>query len=153
MRIIISDPFTYGSSFDVAYVCIHCHWTNQNLSMMSLTSPVSYLSDPFSSYHVYFYLIYWNWCHLTKLYLFDYDPDDDGSGSGSPGTCIFPFFFDESVGGVGEFVSRVHGVSSGVFVLTGIESIGDVFLLVVFVPKGVESKGGQLIEIFCLSKY
>ena len=34
------------------------------------------------------------------------------------------------------------------FFLTGIESIGDIVLLVVFVPKGVESKGSQLIEIF-----
>ena len=30
----------------------------------------------------------------------------------------------------------------------GIESIGDVVLLVVLVPKGFKSKGGRLIEIF-----
>ena len=37
---------------------------------------------------------------------------------------------------------------SEVFVPEVIESIGDVVPLVVFVPKGVESKGSQLIEIF-----
>ena len=40
------------------------------------------------------------------------------------------------------------GVGSGVFVLTVIESIVDVVLLVVFVPIGVDSKGGQIIELF-----
>ena len=35
---------------------------------------------------------------------------------------------------------------------TGINSIGDVFLLVVFVPKGVGSKSGRLIKIFCRSE-
>ena len=50
----------------------------------------------------------------------------------------------------------VSGIGSGNFVPTGIESIGDVVLLFVprlvplfvFVPRGVESKAGQLIEIF-----
>ena len=36
----------------------------------------------------------------------------------------------------------------GVFVLTEIESIGDVVLLVLFVPKGVESKGVRVIKTF-----
>ena len=77
--------------------------------------------------------------------------DDDGSDSGSAGMCDFPFCFDESVGRVGKYVGSVSGVGPGVLVLTGIESIGDVgevFRLVVFVPIGVESKGGQLKEIF-----
>ena len=42
-------------------------------------------------------------------------------------------------------VSVAWGVS---FFLTGIESIGDVVPLVVFLPKGADSKGGRLIEIF-----
>ena len=63
--------------------------------------------------------------------------------------CAFPFHFDESIGCVGDSVGRVdksvccvHGMGSEVFVPTGIESIGDVFPLGIFVPKGVDSKGG-----------
>ena len=52
---------------------------------------------------------------FDKLYSFDYESDDDGSISGSPGTCAFPFCYDESVGSVGESVGRVCGVGSGVF--------------------------------------
>ena len=81
--------------------------------------------------------------------LLDDESNDDGSDSGSSGTCAFKFRFDESVGSVGgsvgrsdKFVGRVRGMGSGVFVLKGIESIGDVFLLVMFVPKVIESKGG-----------
>ena len=72
---------------------------------------------------------------LDKLDLFDDDSDDDGYVSGSPGTCSFPFYSDESVGSVGKSVGRVCGVGSVIFVLTGIDSIGDVVPLVVFVPK------------------
>ena len=85
----------------------------------------------------------------------DDDSDNAGSESGSAGTCAFPFDFDESVGFVGDSVGHVDdsvgcvcGVGSGVFFSSGIESIGDVVLLVVFVPKGVESKGSRLMEIF-----
>ena len=85
---------------------------------------------------------------LDKSDSVDDKSDDDGSGSGSAGTCTFPFHFDESVGRVGESVDRVSGVSLAFFFPKGIESIGDVFLLVVFVPKGFEFKGGLLIEIF-----
>ena len=79
-----------------------------------------------------------------ELYLFGDESNDDGSVSGSPGTCAFPFCSGKSVGSVDEAVVRVCvcGLGYGVFVLTGIESIGDVVPLVVFVPKGVESKGG-----------
>ena len=72
---------------------------------------------------------------FDKLYLFDDDSDDDGSGSGSAGTCTFPFCSGKSVG-------RVRGVGSGVFVLTEIDSIGEVVLSAVFVPRGFDSKGG-----------
>ena len=50
----------------------------------------------------------------------------------------------------GNYVDSVSDVGSGVFVLTGIESIGDVVTLVVFVPRGVKSKCGRFIEIFWL---
>ena len=83
----------------------------------------------------------------------DDDSEDNGSVSGSPVTCNFPFFSGKSVGGFSKSVGRVCGVGSGVFVPTGIESIGDVFQLVVFVPKLFESNGGRLIKIFCRSKY
>ena len=84
---------------------------------------------------------------------FDDDSDNDGSDSGSTGTCAFLFRFDESVDCVGESVGRVSGVGSGFFVPTGIKSIGDVVLLVLFVRKGVKSKSVRLIEIFCYPKY
>ena len=87
---------------------------------------------------------------LHKSDLFDDESDDDGT---------FPFCFDDSVGHVGDSVAlvgksvgRVSGVESGIFVPTGIESIGGVVPLVVFVPKGVKSKGGRLIEIFWRQK-
>ena len=81
VRIILSDPFSDGSSFYVACVCIHCRWTDHNCSTMSLTSPVYCLSDAFSSYRVSFYLIYWNWhhlknyiCSMMSLTIMDLDP-------------------------------------------------------------------------------
>ena len=69
-----------------------------------------------------------------KLELFGDDYYDDGSGSGSPDTCAFPFCSGNSIG-------RVNGVGYGVFVTAVIESIGDVVPLVMFVPRGFESKG------------
>ena len=65
----------------------------------------------------------------------DESDDDDGSGSGSPGMHTFPFCSRNYVG-------RVSGVGSGVFVPTGIESICNFVLLILFVPRGVDSKGG-----------
>ena len=90
---------------------------------------------------------------FDELDPFDDESEDYRSESGSAGTCAFTFRFDESVGRVNESVGHFSGVGSGVFSLTGIESIGDVVLLFVFVPKGVESKIGRLIEIFCRPKY
>ena len=80
-----------------------------------------------------------------ELYLFDDESDYDESGSGSPGTYAFPFCSVNSVGSVGDSVGGVRGIGSGVFVPTVIYSIGDFVSLVVFVPRGVKSKGGQLI--------
>ena len=78
---------------------------------------------------------------LEKSYSLDGESDDDGSDSGSSVTCNFAFCFDNYVG-------HVSGMSSGVFVPIGIESNCDVSTLFVFVPIGVKSKGGRLIEIF-----
>ena len=69
------------------------------------------------------------------------ESDNDETVSGSPGTCDFPFYSGHSVG-------RVSGVGYGIFVLTGIESIGDVFVLLVSIPRGVEFKVGLLIGSF-----
>ena len=74
--------------------------------------------------------------------MFDDESDDDGSGYGPVGTCTFTFCSGKAVGIVGESVGGVSGLGSGVFVLTGIESISDVVLVVVVVPRGVKSKGG-----------
>ena len=76
------------------------------------------------------------------------ESDDDGSDSGSAGTYNFLFLFDEYVCPVGESVGHISGVECGVFVLIGTDSIIDVVMLVVVVTKGVESKCGELIEIF-----
>ena len=62
---------------------------------------------------------------VEELYLFS-ESENDESGYGYPG---------KSVGSSGD-VGFVY------FVPTGIESIGDVVLLVVFVPRGVQSKVG-----------
>ena len=85
------------------------------------------------------------------IFLYE-ESDSFGSRSGSPGTCDFPFCSVKSVGSVGKLVGRFCRVGSRVFVLTGIDSIGDVFLLFVFVPRGAESKYGWLIELFWLPK-
>ena len=74
--------------------------------------------------------------------LLDDESDDDGSDSGSAGTCAFTFFFEYTIGCVDDYVGCVCGMCSGVFVLIGIELIGVVVLLVVFILIGVESKGG-----------
>ena len=70
---------------------------------------------------------------LLRFFFFGDESDNNGSGSGSPDMCDFPFCS-------GNYVGRVIRVGYGVFVPTGIKSIGDVVMLVVFVPRGVESK-------------
>ena len=90
---------------------------------------------------------------FDKLNSSNDESDNDGSDSRFAGMCAFTFCFNESVGHVGEYVGRFSVIESVIFVLTVIESIGNVVPLVVFVPKGVESKSGQLIETFCRPKY
>ena len=93
--------FSDVSSFSIACVCNHCHWTSQNRrSMMGLTSHISCVYDAFSSYCVSFF--------------FNDESDDDGSGSGSYGTCSYSFSSENSVGLVsGLFsVGRVSGIFS-----------------------------------------
>ena len=84
--------------------------------------------------------------------MFGDEYDNDGSVSGSLGTCNFPFCSDKPVGIVEKSVCGVSGVGFGVFVPTGIESIDDVVLLSVFVPRVVESKSSRLIELFLRPK-
>ena len=80
---------------------------------------------------------------LDRFDFFD-ESDNDGYRSGSPGKYVVS---------AGESVGILIGVGFGDFIPNVIESLGDVFLLVVFVPRGVESKGGQLIESFWRPKY
>ena len=65
------------------------------------------------------------------------ESDNGGSGSGSRG---------ESVG------SNSY-VGFGYFVPDGIESLGSVVPLVVFVPRGFHSKGCRIIGLFWRPKY
>ena len=141
MRIILSDTFSGGSSSCVVCIFIHCRRKNQNHSTMSLTSPVSCLSD------VFLLLAFLSVCFtgiaiIQQILFFNDESDDDGSGSGSPGTCAFRFCSVKSVGSVGKSVDVVSGVGSVVFVPTEIESISYFVLLLVSIPRGVDSKGG-----------
>ena len=132
VRIILLDPFSGGSSFYVVCVCGHCCWKNQNLcSMLSLTRPVSCISDVFFFLSRFFFFDLLELVSFDKLDFFN-ESDNDGSGSGSPGKSV----------------DRVSDVGFGNFFPTGIDSIGDVVPFVVFIPRGVESKVGQLIGSF-----
>ena len=99
---------------------------------MSLTIPVSCISDTSSSYRVSFLFDLLKLLSFDELDLFDDESEDDGSGSRSPGTCNFPFCS-------GNFVVSFSGLGSGIFVPTGIESIGDIVLLFMFIPRVVDS--------------
>ena len=119
---------------------------------MSLTSPVSCLSCTFSSY-LFFLFDLLDLVSFDELDFLNNESDYDGSGSRSPGSCAFIFFYIKYVGSAGESVGSVSGIDSHNFFPTGIESVGDVVSLLVFVPRGVESKGGRLIESFWCPKY
>ena len=58
VRIIWSDTFSDCSSFYVACVSNHCHWTGEtHRSKMGLAIHLSCFYDAFSSYHVSFFLV------------------------------------------------------------------------------------------------
>ena len=80
--------------------------------------------------------------------MLDDESDNYGYDSGSACTYAFSFRFEEYVGYVDDSVGRIHGMGSGVFVLTGIESNCGVVPLVVLVQIGVKSKGSRIIELF-----
>ena len=133
VRIILSDYFSDGSSYFLC-VCNHYRRMNQNRLTIILTSTVSCLSDDFLLIAFLFFDLL-ELLSLDELDCFYDESGNDGSGSGSPGTCAFPFCSGKSVGSLGKSVGSVHGVGSGVFVLAGIESIGDIVPFLLFVPR------------------
>ena len=68
--------------------------------------------------------------------------ENDGSDSGSAGTCAFTFHFEDFIGCVDDSVGCVCGVDYRFFVPVGFEFYCDIVTLVMFVPIGVNSKGG-----------
>ena len=97
---------------------------------MGLTHPV--FLQQFFLLSLFFLFDLLSLLSFDESYFFDCESGNDGYGSGSPGTCTFPFCYVLSVGCVG-------GIGSGVFVSTRIESICDIVLLFVFVPRLVDS--------------
>ena len=132
--------------FYVACVYNPCHQTNQNRSKMGLMSHISCLSDAFPLIAFIFLIDLMELISFDDLYLFNDESNNDGSRSGSPGTCDFPFCSYNSV-------DCASDVGSGVFVSTGIESIGDVVPIAVFLPRRVGSKCGQLVGLFRRPNY
>ena len=65
LRITWLYPLSDDSSFWVSCVYSYFHQTNQNRSIMSLTSHVSYVSDTFSLYPASFFWVYFHCYHLT----------------------------------------------------------------------------------------
>ena len=106
--------------------------------MMSLIILVSLVSDAFLflSYRLIFDFMYL--LSLDESDSLDDESDDDVSDSGSSGTYYFHALslrFENCVG-------SVSGLESVVFVPTALESKYDIFVFVVFIPIGVDSKGG-----------
>ena len=129
---MLSYSFPDCSFSYIVCVCNHYSKTNQNLRLMMVRT--NHLS-----------LCLWRFSFLLSLFFF-YDVSDNyGSWSGSSGTCAFPLCSEF-------FCCYCNGIGSGVFVPTGIKSIFDVVLLVVFVPIEIKSKVGRLIQIFSHSK-
>ena len=78
--------------------------------------------------------------------------DDDSDDGGSVIRAIFLFALMNLLVVLKNLLgvltnTLASGMGSGMFVPTGINSIGDLVTLVVFIPKEVELKDGQLIEI------
>ena len=121
---------------------------------MILTSPVSCVPEVFF-YCVSFLLIYCHWCNLTNQIRSMMSLKMMGLTLGPLVRVIFIFSLKNILVLLTTLLvvlttPLVLFVAWGLefFDLTGIESIGDVVLLVMFVSRGVESKGGQLIEFF-----
>ena len=102
---------------------------------MSIAFPVSCVSDTFSSYHVSFCLVYWNYYHLTNyictmmiLMMMGLDPVTLVRA-----LSLFALMNPLTVLENPLVVSVAWGLEF--FFLRGIESIDDVVTLVVFVPK------------------
>ena len=70
-----------------------------------------------------------------------------GLTPGSAGTCNFPFYLDESVGHVDEYVGHVSSVGFVVFVPTGIMSTGDIFVGCVCAKRSQVQKWSTLRNI------
>ena len=70
---------------------------------------------------------------VDKSYLPNDEYDYVGSDSGSAGACALYFRFEDSVGRVDDSVGRVRGMGSVFFAPIGIESIGDIVPLVIFI--------------------
>ena len=90
---------------------------------MSLTIPVSCVSDAFSFYRIVFFLIF---LYLLSSYKSDSlhdEYDDDGSDSVSPGT----YSFEKNLCVLTNSVGSVSGLGAGIFVPTGVESKCDIF--------------------------
>ena len=88
---------------------------------MSLTSPVSCVSNDFSLYCILFIYLP-EFLSFDESDSFDDESNNDGSDSGSAGTRASPFCFDYSVGRVGdsvgcveESVGRVSGMGLAFF--------------------------------------
>ena len=79
---------------------------------------------------------------LSKSDFLDDESDNDDSESRYVDTGAFPLSFEESVGRVVYSVGCGSDIGFGVPVPTGIDSIGDNVLLVMFVPNGVNYKCG-----------
>ena len=89
-------------------------------------------------------LIFCICCHWTNQKLIDDESDGDGSESGYHGTYSFRAFSFH----FRDYVGNVSGLESGICARTGVESKYDIFAFEVFIPIGLKSKVGQIIEMF-----
>ena len=81
---------------------------------------------------------------LEELDLLNDESDEIGSDSGYSVTyyfCTLYLPFDK-------FVGSVSVLGSDIFAPTGVDSKRDIFVSGLFIPTGVEFKGGGLLEMF-----
>ena len=149
--VILSDSFPDCYSSLLVCVCNHYCRTNQNRRPFGDDDSSFLYFSRFFFLSLFFFFDLLELVSFNEVYFFG-EFDNDGSRSGTPGTVAFPFSSVKFVGSACESVGSVSSLCLGYFVLTGIESLGDVFMLDVFVPRGVESKVGQLIGSFLRPK-